>query len=48
VALGDAVIALTTNLAARGPGRIDFDPQWFDQDSDKTPENVAPDLARYA
>ena len=48
VALADAVIALTTNMAARGPGRIDFQPEWFDPDSDKTPEEVAPDLSRYA
>ena len=48
VALGDAVIALTTNIAARGPGRIDFDPEWFDPDSDKTPEGQAPDVSRYA
>ena len=48
VALGDAVIALTTNMAARGPGRIDFDPEWFDPDSDKTPEGQAPDVSRYA
>ena len=48
LALGDAVIALTTNMAARGPGRIDFDPEWFDPDSDKTPEGQAPDVSRYA
>jgi predicted dehydrogenase len=48
VALGDAVIALTTNMAARGPGRIDFDPEWFDPDSDKTPEDEKPDVSRYA
>jgi len=48
VALGDAVIALTANLAARRGERIDFDPAWFEPDLDRTPEGIAPDLARYA
>jgi hypothetical protein len=48
LAMGDAVIALTTNMAARGPGRIEFDPEWFDPDSDKTPEGETPDVSRYA
>ena len=47
VAMGDAVIALTTNLAARQGKRIVFKKEWFDPDSDETPEGVAPDLARY-
>jgi len=38
VALADAVIALTTNLAAKGPGRIDFKQEWFDPDNPATPE----------
>jgi len=38
VALADAVIALTTNLAARQGRRIEFDPAWFDPASDETPE----------
>lgn len=38
VALGDAVIALTTNLSAANDCRIEFDEEWFDIDSDKTPE----------
>jgi hypothetical protein len=48
VAMGDAVIALTTNIAAREGRRIDFDTDWFDPHSDKTPEGVKPDLSRYA
>lgn len=48
VALNDAVIALTTNLAAREGLRIDFKKEWFDPDSDETPEGEKPDLSRYA
>jgi hypothetical protein len=48
VALGDAVLALTTNIAAREGMRIEFKPEWFDIDSDETPEGVKPDLSRYA
>jgi predicted dehydrogenase len=47
VALGDAVIALTANMAARKGERIEFKKEWFDIDSDETPEGVAPDLTRY-
>lgn len=47
VALGDAVIALTANLAARQGTRIDFRPEWFDPQSDATPDGRVPDLARY-
>ncbi len=47
VAIGDAVIALTTNLAARQNIRIDFKKEWFDVDSDETPEDVKPDVSRY-
>jgi predicted dehydrogenase len=49
VALGDAVIALTTNIALRNPAeqsRIVFDHEWFEIDSDKTPEDVKPDVNR--
>ncbi len=53
VALGDAVIALTTNLAARGtkennyqPERIVFDPAWFDPDDDATPDGEAVNVDR--
>ncbi len=47
VALADAVIALTTNKAAREGRRIEFNKQWFDPESDETPEGVKPDLKRY-
>ncbi len=49
VALADAVIALTANLAiAQGKKkgqncRIDFKPEWFDVDSDETPEQLFAD-----
>jgi predicted dehydrogenase len=42
VALADAVIALTSNLAIAKGGRIDFEPAWFDVDSDETPEGTKP------
>ncbi|HEY2892668.1 MAG TPA: Gfo/Idh/MocA family oxidoreductase [Pirellulales bacterium] len=42
VALGDAVIALTTNIAIRENRRIEFKKEWFDIDSDETPEGIAP------
>jgi predicted dehydrogenase len=48
VALGDAVIALTSNIAMRDQRRIEFKPEWFDIHSDETPEDVKPDLAKYA
>lgn len=47
VAMGDAVIALTSNMAARKGARIEFKKEWFDVDSDETPEGVKPDLSRY-
>lgn len=37
VALADAVIALTTNEAIRRQERMDFNPLWFDPDSDEVP-----------
>ncbi len=48
VALADAVIALTSNIAMAENGRINFKPEWFDIDSDETPEGVAPDVNRPA
>jgi predicted dehydrogenase len=50
VALGDAVIALTTNIAVRNPAqsRIEFNREWFDIASDETPEGEKPDLSRYS
>jgi hypothetical protein len=46
--MADAVIALTTNIAAERQQRIEFKESWFDPDNDDTPEGVAPDLSRYA
>lgn len=46
VALADAVIALTSNLAMRQKRRIDFDPRWFDWQSPETPEGAANQIAR--
>ncbi len=48
VALGDAVIALTTNIAIRENRRIEFQKEWFEIDRDETPESIKPDLSRYA
>jgi predicted dehydrogenase len=42
VALADAIIALTTNKAAREGCRIEFKEEWFDPDDDATPEGIAP------
>jgi predicted dehydrogenase len=42
VALADAVIALTSNIAMEGKQKIDFKRAWFDINSDETPEGVAP------
>ena len=53
VALGDAVIALTTNIAAREGKTIEFKPEWFDIDKPECPENPdddpakRPDIKRY-
>jgi len=38
VALADAVYALTSNLAIRRQQRIEFQPSWFDADSEEVPE----------
>jgi hypothetical protein len=38
VALADAVIALTSNLAMRHKARIEFKPEWFDPESPAVPE----------
>ena len=45
VALADAVIALTSNLAIRGQQGIEFKEEWFDINSDETPEGVTPSIA---
>lgn len=47
VAMADAIIALTTNMAARKGERVEFKKEWFDIESDETPENVKPDVSRY-
>jgi hypothetical protein len=44
VAMGDAVIALTTNMAARQGARIEFKKEWFDIHSNETPEGIAPSV----
>jgi hypothetical protein len=44
VALGDAVIALTTNLAAAKREVIQFKEEWFDPHSDETPEGTKPSV----
>lgn len=47
VAMGDAIIALTANKAAREGIRIEFKEEWFEIDNDATPEGVKPDVSRY-
>ena len=42
VALADAVIALTSNKSIKESQRIEFNPAWFDIDSDETPEGTTP------
>jgi predicted dehydrogenase len=39
VAMADAVMALTANLAMATRKRIEFKPEWFDPDSDAVPES---------
>jgi predicted dehydrogenase len=51
VALGDAVIALTTNVALRNPtekARIEYQPEWFEIDRDETPDGSKIDLGQYS
>jgi predicted dehydrogenase len=38
VAMGDAIMAMTANLARKHKQRIEFKPEWFDPDNDATPE----------
>ncbi len=45
VAMADAIIALTTNIAIAQNQRIEFKPEWFDINSDETPEGVKPSVA---
>jgi predicted dehydrogenase len=42
VAMADAIIALTSNLAIKKGERIEFVSEWFDVDSDETPEGDKP------
>ncbi|NOZ40024.1 MAG: Gfo/Idh/MocA family oxidoreductase [Planctomycetes bacterium] len=42
VAMADAVIALTTNIAIRENRRVEFKPEWFQIDKPETPEEIAP------
>jgi predicted dehydrogenase len=44
VAMGDAIIALVTNMAARQGKRYEFKKEWFDIHSDETPEGVKPSI----
>lgn len=48
VAVVDAVIALTSNIAIRDPkrARIEFNTNWFEINSDVTPEDEKPNIAR--
>jgi predicted dehydrogenase len=48
VAMADAIIALTTNMAAEQGKPISFKEAWFDPDKDDTPEGIAPDIKRYS
>ena len=43
VAMADAIMALTSNLAMKYNRRIEFKDEWFDPDSDATPE-TDPDI----
>ena len=45
VALADAVIALTTNIAMQRRERIEFKAEWFDIASDETPEGEKPEMS---
>jgi predicted dehydrogenase len=38
VAMGDAIMAMTANLAMEHRKRIEFKPEWFDPDNDAVPE----------
>jgi len=47
VALKDAVIALTANVAAQKRQQIKFDEAWFDYKQDATPDDSKIDLSQY-
>lgn len=42
VAMGDAIIALTSNISARDGRQIEFEDAWFDVNSDETPDGSKP------
>jgi len=44
VAMADAIIALTSNIAMKENRRIEFKPEWFDIQNNETPEGKAPRL----
>ena len=46
VALADAVVALTSNIAMRQKRRIEFDPKWFDWQSPEVPEGKPGQIAQ--
>jgi predicted dehydrogenase len=46
VAMADAIVALTSNLAMRQKRRIDFDPDWFDYKSSSVPDGSANRVAK--
>jgi len=46
VAMSDAIIALTTNMAIKKSERIEFKPEWFEIDKPETPEDVKPNTAQ--
>ena len=38
VAMADAIMALTCNIAMKTKKRVEFKPEWFDPDSPAAPE----------
>ena len=46
IALGDAVIALVTNIAADKGESVTFKESWFDPDNDETPEGDLDDALK--
>jgi hypothetical protein len=46
VAMADAIIALTSNIAMRTKQRVDFDPKWFDYTNDAVPEQLLTRVAK--
>lgn len=45
VAMADAIIALVSNMAIKEGRRIEFKEEWFDINSDETPEGVKPSVS---